>query len=436
MIPLLLLAAILGLLAVLVALRRRTATFVGLLPAAGRGVGPVSAGLCALALTAAFVPAARGLVGLGLPPLCQEAKPAEHLGKPSAQDALKAEAGRAQVEVAHAADTAVTATGVRQVSTVTGSASPNETLRRWHVWGTDLGHMFTYRGRLGLLFGDTFAAPDRSGWRSNVLAWSDGATSTGIPFTSMHSNRTGDAVEILGSIKQSGWEQTTIPTNAVTVGGRIVVHYMSVRCWGRAGSWSVNGAGLAYSDDGGTTWHRRYGQGWGPDSNFAQVAFVHRGRWVYAFGVPAGRAGEARLARVRASDVLDVGAWRYWNGAGWVGDESAAATVVPSPVGELSVRYDRRHHTWLMLYLDDRRQGVVMRTAPTLTGPWSPGQLVVSAVDEPQLYAPYIVPAAASPDDGRLYFTLSRFDIYNVVLMRAELRSNAVAPDGPQPPAV
>jgi len=93
--------------------------------------------------------------------------------------------------------------------------------------------------------------------------------------------------------------------------------------------------------------------------------------------------------------------------------------VVPPPVGELSVGWNAHHRTWVMMYLDDIRGGIVMRTADQLTGPWSRAALVASSVSFPSLYAPFLLPGTGETEEIR--FTMSRFDTYNVVLMGARL---------------
>ena len=333
-------------------------------------------------------------------------------------EALKAEVRQQSLDVGPGLP--VVAEAPRVLDQVTGPGSAGATDTRWGVGGTDLGHPFLLDGRLGLVFGDTFAvpAPSGPGWRSNVLAWADRPTPDQLVIDAMHEAPTGDAGELLGSLKINGWEQTVIPTNAVTVGDRVVLHYMSVACWGAHGRWAVRHSGLAVSDDA-RSFRRVPGATWPAGSGFAQVAFVAHERHVYAFGIPEGRDGPVRLARVRAPQVTDVAAWRYWDGEQWRPDEDDAVQLVPPTVGELSVAWNAHHGRWLMLYLDERRGGVVMRGADRLTGPWSRARLVASSIEFPSLYAPYLLPGTGQDEEIR--FTMSRFADYNVVLMGARL---------------
>ena len=91
----------------------------------------------------------------------------------------------------------------------------------------------------------------------------------------------------------------------------------------------------------------------------------------------------------------------------------------PAPVGELSVVWNDYLDRWIMTYLDEPQHGIVIRDAPALTGPWSDTQVVVSSVDYPSLYGSYLHPLASSGET--IYFNMSQWGPYNVLLMRARL---------------
>jgi hypothetical protein len=262
-----------------------------------------------------------------------------------------------------------------------------------------------------------------------VLAWIDERDPTQMVVTDMREGASGWAGEVLGSLKIDQWEVTVIPTNSVAIDGMVLLHWMSVACWGAPGDWEVRQAGLAASFDGGESF-RRMGPTWASDSGFAQVAFVPAAEWLYAFGIPQGREGGAYLARVETDRVLTPSAWRYWDGTAWVPDSEDARIVVAPPVGELSVTWLERHGLWLMMYLEEVRGGIVLRTAPELTGPWSRPRLVVSLVEHPAAYAPFLLPPI--DDSPRIQFTMSRYDIYNVLLMETCLQSLGSTTTAPQ----
>jgi hypothetical protein len=322
----------------------------------------------------------------------------------------------------------VAATGL--IAQVTGADSANDTAGRWRIFGTDLGHMFWHRGQLYMVFGDTFGKGSRyraHNWRSNTLARLADPVDLehqGLRIESMVTNEAGQARELLASRKVDGIEKTVIPTNGISTGDRMFLHYMSVRTWHGGGNWDVGHSGLAYSDDDGQTWKTPHEAIWPGGLGFEQVAFVRKDGYVYSFGIPGGRQGAVRLRRVPAGRMLQPGAHRYWNGTAWVRDPHAAKPVVPGPAGELSVAWNARYGQWMMMYLDQSRHAVLLRMAPKLTGPWGEPQVVVNAQQHPGLYAPYIVPLE---DIGsEVWFTLSKWKPYNVFLMRMTLDEIAV----------
>jgi Domain of unknown function (DUF4185) len=318
---------------------------------------------------------------------------------------------------AHAAPGDVNREDTYQIAQLTGPGSINNTDQRWFVYGTDLGSMFEHRGRLYMLFGDSFGPPGKppefgEDWRSNLLGFGhDRDPRDGLTLDGMITDRPGHAKELVDQPAVPGEEVTVIPTYGVSDGRRMYLHYMAVREWGPPGEWWLNRSGLAYSDDDGQTWTVS-DMVWPGDSNFGQVAFVERGRHVYLFGIPGGRFGGVALARVDKHALLDASAYEYWNGSGWGPDQAAAATIVPAPVGELSVQWSTHYKKWLMMYLNDQTDQVVLRTADEMTGPWSDEKTVVTAAEVPSVYAPYIPPRFNHGKD--IYFALSRFNLYDV----------------------
>lgn len=305
---------------------------------------------------------------------------------------------------------------------LTGPGSPNETFERWNVGGTDLGFTFFHEGGLYMVFGDTYGR-QRLDWRSNTMAKLADVESpaAGLEIEHFISDQTGRASELLSSRKIYWVEQTVIPTNGISVGPRMILHYMSVRRWVAPGQWRINHAGLAHSDDNGQTWIKT-GPIWEGSSNFGQVAFVRNEAepdLVYLFGIPAGRFGHVELARVAEESILNPTAYEYWDGSDWTRTAGSAAGVVPAPVGELSVAWNGYLSRWVMMYLDERHNAIVVRTADTLTGPWTEPSLITTAREHPQLYAPFIIPFDSNAPE--IFFTMSRWDTYNVYLMYLQL---------------
>jgi Domain of unknown function (DUF4185) len=323
-----------------------------------------------------------------------------------------------------------------QVALLTGAESLNATEARYRITGTDLGIMWTdERGQILAAFGDTFGPawtghgseikdPAAVDWRSNTLARSsDRNPSDGVSFDEFVADRANYAKELLPSLKRNGVEITKIPTGGVNIGGRDYLAYMSVRQFGQPGRWITNYHGIAYSDDNGQSWvevpsaTRLNTPGF--DEKFQMIAYAPRDGYVYAFGTPNGRFGDAHVARVPEQQLLDVTAYEYWNGTAWQrGSSALAVPVVTGPVGEISVRYDPTLASWQMMYLDEARGAIVIRLAPQPNGPWGAPIPLASASRYPHLYGGFLHPDSHGAD---IYFTMSQYDRYNVTLMHATL---------------
>lgn len=336
---------------------------------------------------------------------------------------------------------AVTPINVTKIARVTGATqagetipNPNQTHWNYQVEGTDLGILWDKGGgEIFALFGDTFGpgwcgnGGCGNGWRSNVLARSSDTNLTnGLSFSTMIQDFTGHAKEVLASKKIDNNEITVIPTAGVTVGSRHYIHYMSVHHWGDPGSWFTNYSGIAYSDDEGQNWVKHPTARWTNDGSWANrfqmASFVKNGGFVYMYATPNGRFGNIYLARVPEGAMLNINDFRYWDGNGWSSAQAAARPVAVGAAGELSVSYNVQQNRFLMTYLNEHREAVVMRDATTLTGPWSGEKILAAGSTFPGLYNAFIHPWSSGDD---LYFVASQWTPYNTFLMRSTLTSDA-----------
>lgn len=344
----------------------------------------------------------------------------------------------------------------RVVSWVTGPKSPNNTLQRLSISGTDLGVAWDNgSGQTLMAFGDTFGWCNVQGqqWRHNVLMrtadtnLADGLTVPDAVPGDQHSGAVVQAGsptfarEMIGSFGVAGVEVTTIPTAGISIGGKQYVNYMSVRKWGPAGVWDTNFSGIAVSGDNGQTWQPqlstlRLNTGItlrtpdplpdlrAIDTKFQQAAYVAGhgadADWIYQFGTPNGRYGGCFLTRFKPGDILDLDRYEYWTGSGWTTDINASlSAVVPAPVGEISVAYSETLRKYVML---DGANGIRMLVADKPQGPWKLGKTLVP-LGALVVYGPMMLPnsPALTGTGDKLYFNASRWSDYNVLLVESKI---------------
>lgn len=337
-------------------------------------------------------------------------------------------------------------------------ATENLTWTRYQLASTDLGVPFTHKGRTYVLFGDTQGG--YAGDRDSIAFSTDTNLADGLALTFL-TNVSGIWNPItIPDITQSSFE---VPAEGVSVDDRMYVYHTTdhsvVRTMGR----SV----LAVSQDDGQTFNQLYTLS---TRHFINVSVVKAGAedWpgsptssgegLYIFGAGDYRASNVRLAFQPASEIELPSSFRYFTGvdnAGapvWSTAETNAVALFDHPcVGEFSVAYNRFLGRWLMLYNCGYPRGINFRTAPTPWGPWSDPQVLFepwvdggychfihtswtfSACDSVHdagrenewggEYGPYLFENFAEGSDGwtRIYFTMSTWNPYTVVLMRADL---------------
>jgi len=323
----------------------------------------------------------------------------------------------------------VTASGLAQIGWITGENSPNRTMTRFGVAATDLGVMWDRGdGTVLVAFGDTFGAgwggsgagPGNADWRSNFITTSSTTNlDEGLALDLAGGGNRAEAV-----LPPAPGEVTVIPTTGIAIDGRQYMHYMAVTHWGEPGRWTTSHSGVATSDDNGTTWARpNEARIANPDGNsqFQLLSYaVGPDGELYGFGTPHGRFGSVHLAHI-AGTPDDISSWTYWNGSDWSANAGDAAVVAEGPAGEPSVGWHAGIGKWVMLYLNEHKAEIVLRTADSAIGPWSEESTVVSGTEYPALYGAFIHPASLEAGSNSLYFTMTQWDPYNVMLMKAQL---------------
>lgn len=117
-----------------------------------------------------------------------------------------------------------------------------------------------------------------------------------------------------------------------------------------------------------------------------------------------------RLARVALDSIWDRAAWRFWDGAGWSDDVRRVATLF-NGWSILTVVRLGFAGVYAAIYSSRLSNDVVLRTAPTLTGPWSEETLLFVAdhgATDGTVYDA-VAHEELSEEDGRvLYLSHSR----------------------------
>ena len=162
--------------------------------------------------------------------------------------------------------------------------------------------------------------------------------------------------------------------------------------------------------------------------------------------------------------VTNLSQYEYWDGEAWVNRQAKAAPVIGDStrstgifgwakdiannpkffggwfagftgaktggnVSEMSVQYNEYLDKYVVMY-GNGQNNVILRTADTPEGPWSAPVTVATSLQYPGLYAPLIHPLSGTgeltdelgdPDLSNLYWNMSLWGNYNVVLMQTDL---------------
>jgi hypothetical protein len=371
------------------------------------------------------------------------------------------------------------------VDWVTGNYPLNNTQHWYGVTGTDIGVMWDNgmvddpttpqnEHQVLMAFGDTFGIRGYPGdhWRPNILfrsadatlddgitladpEWFTGNDFGGSPLTwvpkdapyQYHARQIIFPEGLPAGITLIPTAGISVPTQGTEYGVTQYISFMSVTRWGAPGNWTTNYSAIAYSEDNGEVWKVapqtvRYNQSWTGNQNFQQSALVRPGDgYVYVYGTPNGRQGAAYVSRVLEKDILDLTKYEYYGKQssmaqtlGWIKNKPSAATPViggqkgacgvaskGNTVSEMSVQYNQSLKKYVVLY-GDQSNSIVMRTSDTPQGTWSEAKVLMGQQNG-GIYAPMMHPWSPSTlgTGSDLYWNLSLWSEYNVMLMRTDL---------------
>ena len=335
-----------------------------------------------------------------------------------------------------------------------GEPTLSRTGERFGVVGTDLGTSFEHEGKIYFLFGDTLG---RLGDR-DAIAWTDATDPAAITLEFPIEDDGKFRPVTIEGISQAAFE---VPGGAISIGGVIYAAYTTDHSREKTMGRSV----LVRSRDDGRTFELVRDLS---SDKFINVAFLERDGWVYLFGSGDYRKSSVHLARVEPDRIAEPGGLRYFAGkdeAGeprWVESEADATPLFRhNVVGELSAGFLDPVGRFVLLYNSRGPRGIVLRSAEMPWGPWSGPNVIFDPRRDPGFgafihapipteddglsepgneairgdgYGPYLMDryTADHADNAcRIFFTMSTWNPYQVVVMRADLQLEPTEPGGP-----
>jgi len=329
------------------------------------------------------------------------------------------------------------------------------TFTRYGVGGTDLGVSFEHGRKLIFLFGDTVGRStlQLSGKDDSYAYTADENPDDGLSLV-FYTDASGRFLPpIVQGVSQGPFE---VPMEGIDVDGVAYAYFTTNHTNERTMGSSV----LARFDDNSMTFTYLYTLSTDKFLNVQVVAVDNScvrglpessGRGLLIWGSGEYRKSDPYLAYMPLKHIEDKSTVRYFKGLDgegnptWSDSEKDATTLFHDPIiGEFSVAWNPFLSRWIMLY-----DGVFMRSSPLPWGPWSSRQVLFDALKDGGLghfihwpghdnvsdpfrqstwggpYGPYMIEKFTRGGDRRstIYFTLSTWNPYTVVLMRAELQA-------------
>jgi len=333
----------------------------------------------------------------------------------------------------------------------------NLTNQRYRVERTDLGIPFQHNDRTYLLFGDAWNPPD------DPIAYRDDSNlEDGLDLEFLQDD-TGRyrPIQIPG-ISMGAFE---VPTEGISVNGRMFIYLTT----DHTDETVMGRSAVAVSDDDGYSFNHLYDLS---TEHFINVSVVKTDGFIIEgfpetkdsglviFGSGRYRESDLRLAFQPAGEIENPAEIRYYAGSNgknqptWSSQEEDAQSLFAQPcIGEFSVSYNPYLEKWILLYNCDfeNARGINLRTANHPWGPWSDPLILFHPWDDQGYchfmhvsweyqncdqvhdqgrenewggeYGPYQFEelAVGDPSQSTIYFTMSTWNPYTVVLMKATL---------------
>ncbi|MGV3614855.1 MAG: DUF4185 domain-containing protein [Fimbriimonas sp.] len=344
-----------------------------------------------------------------------------------------------------------------------GIPTRNQTVSRYGLLGTDLGASFEHEGKLVFLFGDTWPSagntPDRTIDSDSVAFCEDTNPDDGLTLDFVKAADGKYGTVIVPGIPMAAF---AVPNGGFSYGGYMYAFFTT----------DIEGSPMGITMGRCVLIRSKDAKKWELVGTISTDKFINVSpQIVDAASVPGlpeksgkvllmwGASREYRrsnpyLACMPLDEHLgNRGRMRYWAGEGqWHRDESEARPLFHHPmIGEISVAWCEPIKRWLMTYNVEQPRCILMRTAEHPWGPWSQSTILFDTYREglgkfmhqtgvsgpkgsladPNReghfgdgYGPYLIPRFFRKEDGgaRIYFVMSAWNPYNVMLMRATIK--------------
>jgi hypothetical protein len=340
----------------------------------------------------------------------------------------------------------------------TGKPTSNLSETKAGVAGTDLGFSFEHGGKVFFLFGDTHPRANLKRQDSeDAIASSNGK---------LQQNNC-VALNFLTDPKDGGFNPTRIPgvangafnvpAGGLSANGKMYVYFTT----GHTDQKLMGRSVLGVSSDQGFSFQKVYNFS---SDKFINVAPVKEKKSVFLFGTGSFRKSDPYLSITTEDQITKKESLVFFAGLDtktdaqttkpiWSTFEKDAAPLFDQPaLGELSVTHDESTKKWIMLYGQNETRGINLRTADQPWGPWSDPQIIFDpdrdhgyctfmhrqvdathpacdkiaspSTNSGGVYAPYLVRnlSEVHGDVLTIYYTMSTWEPYSVMLMKSDLR--------------
>lgn len=338
-------------------------------------------------------------------------------------------------------------------------STANLTETRYGLISTDLGIPFQHDGKTFILFGDsfggTFPADDAIAYTTDI------SPEDGINLTFIHDlNGHYRPIQIPG-IDQAGYE---VPVEGVSLNGNMYIYHSTD--WNEITK-NMERTVLARSENNGFSFQYLSDISINHFINISLVEInfsiwegfpLSQDQGLVLFGTGEYRKSSVYLACQKSDEIENPSSIYYFTGLNdsnipqWGSNESDAVPLFDqSGIGEFSVIYYSLFDKWIMLYNHMEPRGINLRAADYPWGPWSDVQLIFDPWEDDGYglfmhvswesdtldsvhdagrenewggeYGPYQFGNLALETENTLtiYFTMSTWNPYSVVLMKAVL---------------